>query len=335
MANTTQKDFHFTLEAGATWGTAAWTAPTGLPTSDMPITMEPSVHMFNRARGLRGQHEADTWVDTEGKIPSASLGVLMTPDLMEALMPGVLQAVTPWAADANQWTLFTQLVDEIPTPATEDDGYFYTLSRVSPEADKSVQMASAIPSSVKLSIDPSANEGALFGEFEFTGKGYSNTEDLDPDDVTQAALTYLYKWSAITDVDYGGTDLTGAFLKAEWNISNGAKLTQDNPNGEVAFPMWEVTVTISIMGGAAAEALKALIRSNTINAGAFLNLTFGAGTTTLGDAVISVFCYPTGESINFDDTEVVDFTFSGVFGDVEAGTPEYMLTLLFGDAAPA
>ena len=327
---TTQKDLIFSAERGTAWGTAVHSSPVGLPAKEMAITLEPSVHNFERCQGIRGDHENDFFIDTNGAIPTASVAIPMTPQLMELLLPGVLQTNSDYTKTVSNYTMQTHNYAELPTPKNDNDGYFYTLERNRPGGDgaEDVILSSAIPTSLKLSVAPLDNEGVLWGEFEFTGKGYNNDATASGEDATEASVAALYNFNAITAFSFGAYDLTDDLVNFEVNITSGAKLVNDIPNGEVTFPKWEVTGTFNVLGGTNTNTMKDLVYSSLINTGQTLTLSFGTNAPVAdGDLTLTMFCYLTSEASNFEEAESIEFGFRGVFGSTAAN--EYPLQAVF------
>lgn len=319
-------DYTFTMERGSVWGTKIETAPIGLPTEDMTFTYEPEAHRLNRAWNYRGQHESNSWQDTFNKVPTASSSVIMTPELMTIILPGLLQKDSDWVATINVWDMFTNNYADLPLPKGSDEGYFFTLVRNSPAAGDDEIIDSAIISSMKLMVSPTDNEGVLKADIEFVGTGYA-TGQTAGGTITHASLAEMFNWGDITAVSFGASDLTSDFISAEINISNGAKLAQDLPSGEVVFPRWEVTGTIKIIANALTEAMKAKVLSNDVDSAEPLTITFGnAVVAANGDMNIVSHAYLTGWSSDFAEGEVIEFTFEGVFG---VNASEYPISFEF------
>jgi len=321
MAYKVKNDYTFTLERQSAYGTAIETAPIGLPTEDMTFSIEPNAHRLNRAWGYRGQHEANSWNDTFGIIPTASVSVIMTPPLMEAMLPGILQVDSDWAPATNVYTMYTNNYANLPSPKGTEDGYFYTLVRNSPDALNDESLIDAIPTTLTLSIGPTDNEGILSASFEYAASEYSREVTLSGT-LGHAALDNMFKWGDIVDVSYGVSGLTSDFVSAEITITNGAKLAQDLPTGEWVFPKWEVTATVKVIANANTEGLKTLVLDNDVSSADTLKIAFGTSATTPaadGDLILTCFSYLTSWASDYEEGEVIDFTFEGVFG----GAGEY------------
>lgn len=318
-------DYTFTIERGSAWGTAVDTAPEGLPTEEMTMDIEANAHRLNRAWGYRGQHEDNTWQDTFGKIPTASSMVILTPEIITLLMPGILQSSADWTDTLDVYSMYTNNYADLPSPKTSNDGYYYTLVRNSPEAGDDEVIDSAVPSSVTLSISPDDNDGVLVGQFEFIGDTYTRGQSQSGS-VTHLGLDYMYQWGDIVSVSFGGADLTSDFVSAEINVTSGAKLVSDIPNGEVVFPKWEITGTLKVIANASTEAMKDKVLSRDVALAEPLVIAFGSSATTPaldGDLIITSHAYLTNWTSDYAEGEVIDFEFEGVFG----GAGEYPIAL--------
>ena len=317
-------DYTFTIERESAYGTAVGSTPIGLPTEEMTFSQEPNKHRLNRAWGYRGQHEANTWQDTYGVVPTASTSVIMTPQLMTLMLPGVLQADVDWAAATSVWTMYTNNYADLPLPKGADEGYFYTLVRNSPASADDERLVSAIPTSLTLSIGPTDNEGILMSQWEFVASQYDREVDAGGT-ISHAQLTDMYKWGEIctvSGVTFGSVDLTSDFVSAEISITNGAKLVNDIPDGEFVFPKWEVTATVTVIANANTEGIKTKVLDRDVNLAEPLKICFGTSATTPaaeGDLILTMHAYATEWSSDYAEGEVITFTFEGVFG----GAGEY------------
>ena len=310
-----KQDYFFTVERGTTWGIQKEATAYALPTEDMTFNIEPNAHRLNRANGVRGQHEDATWQDTWGVVPTASTSVICTPLLMKEVLPGLLQKGTDWVAASNVYTMNCNNYADLPSPKADNDGYFFTLTRNSPEAGSDEEIASAIISSAKFTVSPTDKEGVLTADLEFVGTGNLRGQTSSAV-VTPMSLDTMFKWGDLASVMFGSVDLTSDFISAEINVSNGAKLAQDLPTGEVVFPKWEVSGTIKVIANANTEALKDKCLSRDPNQSETLAIAFGnAVPAANGDLVLSSDCYLTKFSSDFTEGEVIEFSFEGVFGD--------------------
>jgi len=330
MAYKVKLDYTFTYEREAAYDTPVDSAPVGIPTEDMTFKQEPNTHRFMRAMGTRGVDEENAWNDTFGVFPTASVSVRMCPQIMQELMPGILQDSTNYETVGGKWTMFTNNYADLPSPRTTGDGYFYTLTRNSPDTANDEYLTSAIPTSLKLSIDPSANDGVLIGDFEFIGKDYTR-EATHSGTITDAPLTEQYQWGEITAVKLttpsaGETNMINDFVSCEFNITNGAKYVSDLPEGEVVFPKWEVTGQLKVIAGTTTEEMKTLVLASLVNTGMPLVISFGDGTVSEpGEMNITSHIYLTNWESDFEEGEVITFDFEGVFG----GAGEYPFKVEF------
>jgi len=316
-------DYSFTLERETVYGTPVGSAPIGLPTETMTFTQTPNKHRLNRAWGYRGQHEANTWQDTYGVVPTAAVSMIMTPQLMEVLLPGVLQNATDWTATSNVWTMYTNNYANLPLPKGNDEGYFYTLVRNSPATLDDERLTSAVPTSLTLSIGPTDNEGILMADWEFAAKEYDRSITVSGT-IAHAELTDMYKWGELVNVSFGAYDLTSDFVSAEIKVTSGAKLVSDIPDGEFVFPKWEVSCTLKVIANSNTEAMKTKVLNRDVNLAETLKIAFGTSATTPsaeGDLILTMFAYATEWSSDYTEGEIIDFTFEGVFGNT--GSSEY------------
>jgi len=337
MSLMVQNEIIGTVEKAATWGTAIATSPKGLPVDDLEIEIQPQERRIKRGRGIRGQHEGDSWNDTLGAIASARFKTPMTHEILELLLPAVLQKNPAWAAVSNVWTLYPVALASLPT-IEDDEGYFFTVTRNTETADQDVRIGAAVGGSVKFSIDPGADDRLLMGEFEMFGKAYERGITA-AGTVSQLALTYPYKFSNISEVTFAAGDVTADFYGLELNISLGGKFHSDVPEGQVVFPTVEVSGSFKLLASATTETMKGLVESTAINTGAWFRVVFGTDPGDAGDEkgdlAIEVFLLLKKYDCDFSEGEVVTFEFDGVFGDTGAGTPEYPVRILWGDAVPA
>ena len=314
-----QQDYEFSIERETTFGTAVDTSPIGLPTENLVIEHEPDIHKIPRADGVRGEYEARRWQDTASTIPKASMGLVMTPQLMALMLPGILQKDVDWAAVTNVWTMYPVQYADLPAPRGDDTGYFFTLARRSPVANDSVRLAGAIPTDFKFTIHPTENDGVLFCDSNWIGASYSRKVNLSQNS-TQASLVNLFKWGDIGLVkftDYGSNEytLTNDFLSAEINISYGAKFANDIPTGEVVFPLLTVSGNFKVGAGDNTEVMKDLVRASAINTTNLLQIQFGDGTvSTDGELNLDIYCYLSSHEDDYTEGENIVFGFEGVLG---------------------
>jgi hypothetical protein len=209
--------------------------------------------------------------------------------------------------------MFTQNYDGLPSPKSGNQGYFYTLVKNSPQSGDDEIIASAIPSSVKLAVSPTDNEGVLKADIEFVGTGYEKGV-TSGGIVKHADLANMYRWGSISAVKFGTANLTPDFISAEINITHGAKLAQDLPTGEVVFPKWEVTGTVKVIASPLSETMKSIVLSRDVNNAEELVIAFGSETPTAeGHLVLSSMCYLTEWKSDYTEGEVIEFQFEGVF----------------------
>lgn len=328
MAYKVKADYTFTYERETTYGTAVDSAPVGINTEDMTFSFEPNKQRFMRAMGIRGLHESNVSNNTFGVFPTASVSVRMTPQLMEDLLPGILQKTNDWTNVDNVWTMYTNNYSNLPSPKTTSSGYFYTLVRNSSDTGNDEYLTSALPTSLKLSIDPTNNNGILTGDFEFIAKDYTRSA-TQTGNITNAPSTNAYEWGNIGDVTFDGNSFADDFVSCEINITSGAKHISDLPDGEIVFPKWEVTGTLKVIENDYTETMKDYVLSSAVSTGRPLVISFGDGTvSSAGEMNITCFVYLTNWSSEYEEGEIISYEFEGVFG----GAGEYPIKVEFYNA---
>lgn len=318
------KDFILSAEKETTFGTPVDSTSIALPTDDMQFDPQFSNHQIARARGVRGDHEGDAFNDSDLSIPTASFTAPVTSNQFVVLLPGVLQSASAWSPTTNVYDMFTVAGSEsLPTPKADNSGYFYTLFRNSSDATlDDERLTSAIPTSLKLSLDPNENDGLLTAQWDFIAKAYSRGI-TGSGTVTQESLasTLIYKYSGLTTISaWGQSPALKDIAGFEINVTNNGKFLLNNPNSEVVFPMFDVSGTLKLVGGAAAEAIKALCASSAVSTGADLSFTWGDGTvSSAGEMILTVFGLPLSYTMDYSDGEICSIAFKGMFG----GESEY------------
>lgn len=242
-------DFRCTIERQAAWGTPIDTAPIGLNTEDLQITLEGDRHKPPVDRGIRFDYEDDRFVDTASTIPVARFSGPITYGMLKNVLPGLLQKVTNWTVSGGAAAdLFPEVPANLPTPraiTSTAGGYCFTITRRSPTASQSERISDAILRRLKISLHPTNNSGLLWGEFEFIGSTYAHSANPSGS-ITQdtMAATSVYTWGSLDDVILdGGADLLTDFVSFELDMTFGAKFAGDTPRGEVLFPRFEATCT--------------------------------------------------------------------------------------------
>lgn len=319
-------DYTFTAESGSVFGTAADSLPIGLPTEKLEFGIEPIKHRIPRSFGYRGPHESNTWQSTgSGFIPTANTSIILTPQLLAYLLPGIFQSDTPWTGSSGDWTMFTNNEPDLPKPKATNSGSYYTLTRNSPDSNDDERIDSAIPTSLKLTINATDNAGSLMGELEFMGRGYKRGF-TSAGTVSHAALTNRFEFNNIVEVSYGGDNFYTDFVSMEMNITDGAKFINDIPLGEAVFPKWEVQGTVKMLANSFSEGFKDLADSADVDSGQPLVIAFGnTSPAANGDLVITSHAYLTNHPSDYTEGEVIEFSFEGVFG----GAGEYPVKVNF------
>jgi len=295
-------DFRYTIERQTTWGTPVDTAPIGLPCADLSITLEGDEHKIDVDRGIRVDHEDDTFIDTASMVPVARCSMPITSGMLKVLLPGLLQKTTDWTAAANVWDLFPTVPASIPLMRTSNQGYFYTLTKRSPTASLSERITNAVLRRLKLSLSAKENKGVLWGDLEFVGTTFSDTANPSGS-ITQDPLgsTVRYGWGDLASVLYdGGASILTDFVSFELDMTWNAELAGDTGRGEMLFPRFEANCTLVAGQNAVTQACKAYSRSQAVSTGRPLVLRWGDGTvSTAGEMDLTVFT----QVKSFDDTD--------------------------------
>lgn len=306
------QDYTFTAERETTYGQEKDTAPTGLPTENLEFTLEPNKHRLNRAWGFRGNHAANSWNDTFNVIPSAQSKILLTPQVLYLLLPGLLQSKTDWTPVADVFTMKANNYMQLPGIKSSNEGYFFELARRFQDGTGEL-MKGAVVSSLKLSISPTDDEGILSGDFQFIGSSIDRNFTANGA-VTHAPLTNMFRWGNLSEVSYNGQALLSDFISAEINITNGAKFAQDLTSSEIVFPKWEVTGTLKVVANAYTEGMKNDCLLKDVNLASPIRIAFGnSNPGAAGDLLITINAYLTGFKPDFTEGEVIEFSFEGVF----------------------
>ncbi|BDQ01946.1 MAG: hypothetical protein KatS3mg036_0500 [Ignavibacterium sp.] len=308
------QDYTFTAERETIYGQENDTAPVGLPTENLEFTLEPNKHRLNRAWGFRGFHSANSWNDTFNVVPTAQSKILITPQILHLLLPGLLQSKPDWTATADVWTMKANNYAQLPGVKTANEGYFFDLARRFQDGTGEL-MKGAVVNSLKLSVSPTDDEGILSGEFQFIGSAIDRNFSATGT-VTHAPLTNMYRWGNLSQVSYNNNPLLSDFISCELNITNGAKFAQDLTSSEIVFPKWEVTGTIKVVANAYTEAMKNDCLLKDVNMAVPIKIVFGnSNPSAEGDLAITVNAYLTGYKPDYTEGEVIEFTFEGVFGN--------------------
>ena len=313
-------DFTFTYEKASVWGTATGSAPRGIPTEDMPISIEPVTHEVMRSYGFRGKVTDNVWQESSLSVPVANFTAPVVPQMLKELLPTLLQSGSAWTTgSANIYSMFPKQYAGLPNPAN-GEGTFVTLVRNSPVSGNDVILNSAVAKSLKLTVDVKNENAILIGAWDFIGKGFAKNTTA-PGTISNLAITNAYRFSAITACTFNSIyDLFSYGLTSiEWNITNGAKFVNDLPTGGVVFPKWEVTGNFKVAAGADSETLKDLVNTNAAGNAAPLVVSFGDGTvSTAGEMNITCNAYLTKYDVSYTEGEVITFSFIGTFN--AAGT---------------
>lgn len=304
-------DFRCTIERQAAWGTPINTAPIGLNTVDMKISLAGDEHKVPVDRGIRFDHEDDRYIDTAATIPVCTFSCPITTGMLKTVLPGLLQNASNWTVATGAVDMFPQSPANLPTPRAitgTSGGYAYSIVRRSPTASQSERISDAVCRRLKLSLHPTNNGGLLWGEWEFIGTTYTHTLNLVPGDspaITQDPLsaTVRYSWGDLDAVTYaGGSSILTDFVSFELDMSFGAKFAGDTPRGEVLFPRFEATLNLTVGQNTSTQACEALSRATTISSGTPILFRWGDGTLSeAGEFNLTCFGYVAPDG--FDDTD--------------------------------
>lgn len=320
----TNRDYQYTYEKQATWGTAIDTSPVGLALPDLEIKLEANDQTVERARGLRYDVTSDSWQDTAGKIASWKFTQphIVTPTFLKDLLPGVLQkSSTGWAAVGNVWTMFPEVPANIPTPAATNDGYFYTLTRNSNRASDDEYIKNALITSMKFSVHPSENHGVLVCEAEGIGQGFTRGATVSGT-VGQLDLAQRYAWSSIGTFEYNAFNLLPDFHSMEFTISYGGKYLRDLPAGDAVFPFFTVSGSFTVLAGTNTEAIEGYYYSQASGTAYLLKCYFGDGTvSSAGELNLDFYTKLTSCEPNMTDGEHYTFGFKGELGATASNYP--------------
>ncbi len=316
-------DYTYLAAREATFGTAITASGTQIPTEEMAIDHQIKYHQINRATGLRGSLDADSWTDQVGSTPTAQAKYVLARGMMD-LLPATLQKTPNWAAAANVMTFYTEVYSGMPNFAS-NEGYFYTLMANSPAALMDERVVSAISNSLTLSISPDDNEGVLTATQDFMGKSSATNVTIAPSTITVPTMTQIYSWSDIQAVAYGSTDLLDEFYSFEITINNNAVPIPTAPARDFALTRWEVTGSIVLMGDTSDVRGLLAAMFDQAPAGA-QNLVIKFGTTGAApsgsdDLIITSYCALTGYSFDRSANEKVTINFTGHFNSTGTSKP--------------
>ena len=322
-------DFQFTIEQQAAWGTVIDTAPIGLPTKDLEVTLDPVNVVIDRADGVRGTSENASYNDSTNSIARARFKCPATPLLLKTLVPGLLQKNVAYTDSSGVWTFIPQAIADLPTPRDDTDaGYFYTITRRSPTASNSTRIHNAIMTTMKLMLDHASDDGLLMIECEFIAPASTYSIVANPSGtVTQASLASVYQYiGGINGLDTislnSQSHALGDIMSFELNPTWNAKFQGDNPAGEVVFPRFECTGSIKIAGNSYTEALKVLCRTAAVASQVDLQIDWGDGTVSSAGELqlkshLKMMSYT--DPPELEDGEIITFNFNGEWG----GAGEY------------
>lgn len=325
-------DYTYSIEKGATWGTAIDTAPYGLPIDQLEIKQSSIQHEFPRAYGIRATQEDNYFSEDTLSIPTAKISNMpVTPVILKDLLGGILQKPTAWSPTTSIYTMFANTTYAGAPAFRSNEGYFYTITRNTPESAKDERIASAVPHTLKLSLDVKDNNSVLMADLDFIGNGYARNVTATTTPLVYGLAT-LYKFSGLGAVKFDSVSIKADFIGFEVEIKNNAKFVNDLPTGEIVLPKYEASGKIKMMGGSAeAELMKTYAQNSAQSTGRQFEIQWGDGTvSSAGELNLSFFCYLTNWSSSYDEGEVIEFDFVGCEG-VTAST-EYIAYAKFHSA---
>lgn len=332
-----ESDFVITIEKQATWNTAVDSAPIGLPSADLIITMEADKHIIPRDRGVRYAHEADSFHDTSATFPTSKLSFPVTSNILKNVLGGLLQSNPAWSPTTNVYDMYPVASSAIPlmgataASSLSSEGYFYTLTKKSPTASLTERITNAVPRSMSLSLHPTDNYGVLWCDMEFVGTTYTATANPSGS-VTQEALTstLIYPWGGLDYVTYDGTSLFSDFVSFNLDMTWNAQLASGNPRGYMIFPKFEATATVTAGQNAALATAKGYLRSQAVSTGRPLVLTWGDGSSdpnAAGEMIIT--CFGRVDSFDDNDRAEGEVMTMGLACEQGAGGTEYPVRFQF------
>jgi hypothetical protein len=271
------RDFRFTIERQTTWGTVVDSAPIGLPTDEMFVKLDSGNHVIPMATGTPWDVEAHSFNDSSIMIPKVTFKVPATPQLLTLFMPAILQKSADYTAASDVWTYIPQLVASRPLMRGSNQGYFYTLTARSANANKSIRMHDAVCTSLKRMIHPTNDDKVCYLELEFIGRGYTIAANPSGT-VTDASLATLYKWIDLDAFTINGSAMITDFVSLETTISYGAKFRNDVPTGEIVFPKLETSGQFVVASNSNTDTLKGLCKTNAVSNAIPMLLQWGDGT---------------------------------------------------------
>jgi len=313
MGYATLKDYVFTLETGSAWGTAKDVIPTSIITDqEVTFNLEPTKHRFERLRGIRTLHEAESWNESSSAVPTVTTNnILLTATTIRNYLNAAFPISGAWTAVSSNYNFYPQSGSYLPLYKS-NQGYFHTITRRSPTSNDSLRVASAIPKSMKLKIDPIANDSCLMADIEWLA---CNLQDgVNPTaSVFYNSIPDVYTYSNISLVEFDSTDITADFISAEINYTNNAKFVSDLPDKEIVFPKFEVNGTFKVVASADADVWRQEVFTQGISSAKLLTIDFDISTQS-SDLRLQVNCMLTDCKTDLTEGEVLEFSFEGVAG---------------------
>jgi hypothetical protein len=305
------KDYVYAFKRESTFGTADVADMTIIPTESMEINHDYKSHSIPRAIGKRSAGEDDAWQDTVGSIPETTVSFFASEETLP-LCPAVLNYDTDYVAVSGVWTYQAKTAYADQPDFSSDEGYFYTLQADGPAQQFNERIISAVGKSLKFSLSPDSNEGALYCEMGFVGKestinaAAKTGTDVEPD------MSGLFKWSDLFAFKFDGTDFTSSLYEFDVEITNAAKPIVAGGGSNMALVNYEGKGSFKLLGSDVnTTALKALVASNAAGSAASIQVQWGDGTVSeSGELNLIWACILTGYSLDKSDEETITFEFS-------------------------
>ena len=255
-------DYLYWFRKEVVFGTATASDVVAIPTEGFTINHDYKSHQIPRATGKRAQSEDDSWQDTNGSIPDVTMSFFVSPQAAN-LFPAVLQVNTAYATSSLITLSGNVDYDNLPD-FFANEGYFYTIQAEGPAQAYNERLTSAVGNSLKLSVGPDANEGALYAEMGFVAKSSSINAANHSGTLTTPSMAQLFKWSDIDTFTVSALDVKASLYDFEITITNSAKPVPYGGGANMALPLIEGSGSFKLLGNDAnALTLKGLAAANT------------------------------------------------------------------------
>jgi len=303
-------DYVYAFKRESTFGTATASDMTLIPCESMEVNHDYKTHTVARAIGDRAGGEDDTWQDTVGSIPETSISFYAAEEVLP-ILPAFLNYDTDYTAVTNVWTYIAHTNYDDQPDFGADEGYFYTLQADGPAQQFNERIISAVGKSLKFSLSPDSNEGALYIEMSFIGKestinaAAKTGTDVEPD------MSQLFKWSELTTFNVNSVAFQDSLYEFSVELTNGAKPIPAGGGDNIALVMLEGKGSFKLLGSDVnTAALKALVASNTPGNAIPIVVQWGDGTVSeSGELNMNWDAVLTSYSLDKGEEETVTFEF--------------------------